>query len=142
MDFDLCANTNKNEFAFRFEVELQNFIVHNLTTIDSGLQLYTDEDVDGVEFKTGVGPIDILAQDIDGGFVVFELKLSRGEDAALGQIQRYMGWVKSNLANGAPVRGVIVAKSISEKLRYAASVANHISLFEYAVTFHIEKAEL
>jgi RecB family endonuclease NucS len=58
------------------------------------LSLYQDETGrDGIENRTDVGPIDILAVDTEGNFVVFELKLSRGPDYAMGQIARYMGWV-------------------------------------------------
>jgi len=43
-------------------------------------------------------------------FVVFELKLSRGADKAMGQISRYMGGVTQNFAKDKDVKGVIVAK--------------------------------
>jgi len=50
--------------------------------------------------------------------MVIELKLDRGPDRALGQLARYMGWVRANLAAGTEVRGVVVARRIDEKLRY------------------------
>ena len=74
-------------------------------------------------------------------FVVFELKLDRGPDAAIGQIARYMGWVKHNLAGERSVRGVIVARTLDEKLRYAASVIPNITLFEYNVSFTLQSAD-
>ena len=58
------------------------------------LRLYVDPSGrDGVEFPTAVGPIDILARDDTGAFVVFELKRARSPDHAIGQLARYMGWV-------------------------------------------------
>lgn len=129
----------ENKFSFALEKHLQYFIAGNLNTIDKRLRLYANDDgADGLEFKTDVGFIDILAQDEEGNFTVFELKLSKGSDAALGQIQRYMGWVRKHLANGKKVSGVIVAKSISKNLKYAVSGNSDISLFEYKVDFRID----
>ena len=36
------------------------------------------------------------------------------------------------------ISGVIVARSVSENLRYAASVVPNIHLFEYEVEFHLQ----
>jgi len=96
----------------------------------------------GIEYPTGVGPIDILATDTDGNFVVFELKLSRGADRVVGQISRYMGWIKKNVANGKDVRGVIVASAMDEKLKYAALVVPGITLLEYEIDFTLKPAHL
>ena len=71
-------------------------------------------------------------------FVVFELKLSRGADKAVEQISRYMGWVKQNLAKDEGAKGVIVAKKVDEKLKYACSIIPDLSLFEYELNFKIQ----
>ena len=91
----------------------------------------------GREYLTDVGPIDILAEDDSGAFVVFELKLDRGPDRALGQLARYMGWVKLRLAGERAVRGVVVASSIDDRLRYAVCVVPNVSLLEYEVEFRL-----
>jgi hypothetical protein len=129
------VDNGTNEFEFTFESQLRDFIAKNLSLIDSNLSVYSA----GVEFKTDIGYIDILATDNNNGFVVIELKLSRGEDAALGQILRYIGWVKRHLANDASVKGIIIAKNISDKLLYAVSVVDNVSLYEYLVNFEIKK---
>ncbi|MBL9115021.1 MAG: hypothetical protein JNJ83_08430 [Verrucomicrobiaceae bacterium] len=67
--------------------------------------------------------------------MIFEFKLGRGPDAALGQILRYMGWCRKNLANGAKLHGIIRAADITDKLRYAASVVPDVQLFEYELQF-------
>jgi len=115
-DTDTDSTNEEKRFTFELESQLRDFIAQNITHIDSNLSLYVSDDgVDGVEYQTDVGYVDILAQNKDNEFVVIELKLSKGADVALGQIQRYMGWVKKNLAeNNANVHGVIIAKSISE----------------------------
>ena len=75
--------------------------------------------------------------DEEDNFIIFELKLSRGNDATLGQILRYMGWVKANIAGDKEVHGVIVAKSIDDKLKYAVTQVRNITLFEYEINFSI-----
>jgi hypothetical protein len=130
--------------AFALEYQLRDFIAQNLSTIRVGgkrLKLYVDATGrDGIEFPSATGPIDILAIDDDGAFVVFELKRANSPDRAIGQLARYMGWVSQTIGKGHQVRGVIVAKSISDNLRYAASVVPDVSLFEYRVEFHLKQA--
>jgi len=87
-----------------------------------------------------VGPIDVLAEDSDGNLVVFELKLSRGPDRAVGQALRYMGWISKHLAAEKRVSGVIVAHEIDEKLKYAISAVENISVFEYKLKFDLQQA--
>ncbi|MBB5463604.1 endonuclease NucS domain-containing protein [Paraburkholderia sp. Cpub6] len=129
---------------FSFERELQAFIAGNLATIDVGgkrLKLYSDERSHGIEYPTDVGLIDILARDeSDGALVVFELKRATSPDRAVGQIARYMGWVHVHLANGRPVRGVIVARQTSEYLRYAMIAVPDLSVYEYNVKFALTPA--
>jgi len=62
-------------------------------------------------------------------------KLERGPDAAIGQLARYMGWVKRSLAGDRQVTGVVVAKTVDDKLRYAASVVSNTVMFEYSMSF-------
>jgi hypothetical protein len=86
-------------------------------------------------------PIDILALDDSGAFVVIELKRARSPDHAIGQLARYMGWVKQTIGRDRSVRGVVVGKTISEGLRYAVSVIPDVSLFEYEVSFQLRPIE-
>ncbi|HEY1011515.1 MAG TPA: endonuclease NucS domain-containing protein [Herpetosiphonaceae bacterium] len=140
---DPSPSAPRSGLIFALESHLRDFLARNLSTIQidgQTLRLYVDEQGrDGVEYRTGVGPIDILAVDGADQFVVFELKLSKGVDAALGQILRYMGWVRRHLAGGRAVRGVIVAQSIDEKLRYAAAETPGIALFAYDIHFTIQQ---
>ena len=72
------------------------------------------------KFRTGVvGEIDMLLRTPDGDIVVIELK-RRADDQTVGQICRYYGWVKEHLCPpNKRVFGLILAKEISESLRYA-----------------------
>ncbi len=132
------------EASFGLEVQLRDFIAQNIGAIDvqgKRLRLYVDPTGrDGIEFPTAVGPIDILAVDSSGAFFVFELKRARSPDHAIDQLTRYMGWVKQTIGKDRDVNGVVVAKEISESLRYAVSVVPNVSLFEYEVEFHLKPA--
>ncbi|HYP07586.1 MAG TPA: endonuclease NucS domain-containing protein, partial [Bryobacteraceae bacterium] len=108
--------------SFAYEADLRNFLAKNLYLLESGLRLFEDEGIDGVEYPAGGRFIDILAIDARGGFVVLELKVSRGYDRVVGQVRRYMGWIAKNLAEpGQPVRGFIVARELTEDLILACS---------------------
>ena len=140
-DFQLAEGP---EAAFRLEYQLRDFLAANLETVKVSarrLRLYVDPTGrDGIEFPTTVGPIDILAVDQSGDFVVFELKRANSPDRAVGQLARYMGWVQQTIGRERTVSGVIVAKTISQNLRYAVSVVPNVSLFEYQVEFHLRSA--
>jgi hypothetical protein len=129
--------------SFALEAQLRDFMVTNISRVPikgNRLRLYRDSSGrSGREYPTAVGPIDILAVDKDGNFYVFELKLDRGPDRVLGQLARYMGWVKATLAKDAEVYGVIVARSIDEKLRYAAGIVSTVTLLEYQVDFRVRE---
>lgn len=135
------TSDSNRETVFELEWQLRDFISHNIESLrleGKPLRLYVDaQDRDGVEYPTGVGPIDILAVDSDDSFVIFELKRGRVADRAIGQISRYMGWIKKHLAKGKMVKGVIVAKSISSNLRHAIVAVPNVSLFEYEVAFNL-----
>jgi len=133
-------------FEFSFEKHLRDFIIRNMESIrfnDQKIMLFVDDyGRDGKEYPTEVGPIDILAVDNVGNFYVFELKLTKGFDKAVGQILRYMGWIKGNLASNKDVKGIIVSKKAHDKLKYAASMVPEISLFEYELEFNIMEVKL
>lgn len=127
---------------FALEAHLRDFLsknLGNLAEIHPFLSLYESEDGrSAVEFQTDVGPIDVLAVDDVGDFYVLELKLKRGQDSALGQILRYMGWVTKHLAKGKQVHGVIIAAEIGDKLRYAVSCVPAVKLFSYKLKFQVQ----
>jgi len=128
--------------SFALEYQLRDFIAQNINVIqieDRKLRLYVDlTGRDGIEYPTAVGPIDILAIDDSNAFIVFELKRGRSPDHAIGQLTRYMGWVKQTIGKENEIRGVIVAKTISGNLKYAVAVIPNVSLFEYEVSFQLK----
>jgi len=105
----------KAPFRLTFETDLQRFLEHDVSQIEGGLILL-DREVD-VE---RAGRIDLLCQDEKESLVVVELKIGTADDRTLGQIQRYIGWVKTKKAKpGQDVRGIVVAESYNENLRYS-----------------------
>jgi hypothetical protein len=134
---DEFAEIGASEFAL--EADLQNYVSRNLGVIEAGLKLYEEEGLTGIEFPADNRRIDLLCEDKAGGFVIIELKVSRGYDRVIGQILRYMAWVKKNIAQGKSVRGIIVAAEISEDLKLAASMVSGVSLVEYEISFQLKK---
>lgn len=132
--------TEPHEFAY--ENDLKNFLSNNLHVIRPSLVVYQNGDINGVEFSVGSRRIDILAVDNERDFVVIELKVSKGYDKAIGQLLRYMGWIEKNLAEpGQKVKGMVIARAISEDLRLATSIVQNVELFEYALSISLKKIE-
>ncbi len=129
---------------FALEAHLRDYLAKKLPKLpghDAPLTLYRTNDRDGVEFQTEVGPIDILATG-NSDFYVLELKVGRGPDATLGQILRYMGWVKEHLAGDKNVYGIIIASDIGQKLRYAATQVPNVRLMEYDLAVTLRSVAL
>ena len=134
-------SNDSGDRTFAYERDLQSYLAKNLSLLEQGLKLYQDDDeqYDGIEFPAGNRYIDILAVGADGAFVVIELKVSRGHDRTVGQLLRYMAWVRDNLSNGAQVRGMIVANEVSEDLKLASSFVPSIQLVEYEISFSLRQ---
>jgi hypothetical protein len=129
-----------NAAGFAYESDLRNFLSKNLNVLEPGLRLYEEEGIKGIEFPVGGRFIDILALDVKGAYVVIELKVSRGYDRVLGQLRRYMGWIaKHHAEQGQMVRGIIVAREISEDLVLACFGAAGVELFEYQMSVTVKK---
>ncbi|MCX5969075.1 MAG: endonuclease NucS [Cyanobacteria bacterium] len=118
---------------FAYEHHLRDYLARNMHLIEPGLTLH------GVEVEAGgQRRIDLLGIGKDGGYVVVELKVSRAYDRVIGQAQRYMGWVEQNLAQGKPVRGVIIANEITDDLRLANRYASGIRLVKYSMAVELQ----
>lgn len=128
---------------FVLEKYLEDFIVSNFDNIFKGrFRIFEDpEGNDGQQYATEIGPIDILAVEAKNNtFVVIELKKGRSSDRVVGQVLRYMGWVKRNLCtNGQTVKGLIICRDHDSKLTYALEMTNNIDVRYYNVSFKLRK---
>ena len=88
--------------AFALEKHLEDFLVENWssTELSKSYDIYEEGgELVGQQFPTDTGPIDILAISKDRKeLLVIELKKGRVSDVVVGQIQRYMGFVTTELA--------------------------------------------
>lgn len=129
--------------AFVLEKYLENFIVTNFQTIFKG-KLVIHEDAAGnfgQQYATDIGSIDILATEPQSSaFVVIELKKGRPSDQVVGQVLRYMGWVKQNLCKPPQtVKGLVICHDRDQKLEYALAMTKDIEVKYYQVSFKLSE---
>lgn len=131
---------------FALEKYLEEFLVDNWTKTELGkhYDIYCDDEGNqiGRQYLSDTGPLDILAVSKDGAeLLVVELKRGKASDSVVGQIQRYMGYIKDQVAEPTQaVRGVIIALEDDLRIRRALSVATGIEFYRYQVRFSLIKA--
>lgn len=142
-NFDEIEEESEREYqqtGFAYESDLRDFLAQNLEIIEHGLRLYEDEGISGVEFPVGGRFIDLLAIDKHNNYVVIELKVSKGYDRVIGQLLRYMAWIEKNQAEPTQkVRGIIIAREISDDLHLATSKIPDVELFKYDLSVSLRK---
>jgi len=143
---DVSREAGAVDFAAEFAMEkhLEDFLVRNWESTELGKKyelIERDGDVVSPQYPTEVGKIDLLVKDKETKrFVVIELKKGQTNDDTVGQVARYMGWVKKNLAGGHEVSGVIIARASDPRLQYALLTVPNVELFVYKVSFALERA--
>ncbi len=130
--------------AFALEKHLEDFLVQNWenTALGKHYTIFEEEgELVGQQYPSDTGPIDILAISKDKKtLLVVELKKGRVSDAVVGQIQRYMGYVKEELAEkDQQVKGVIIGLEDDIKLKRALSVTPNIEFYKYHINFKLQK---
>tara|TARA_A100001011_G_scaffold391990_1_gene478615 strand:+ start:345 stop:1241 length:897 start_codon:yes stop_codon:yes gene_type:complete len=132
-----------DSFNFKLEKHLEEFIIANWnqTFLCKEYDIYKDEENSGQQFPTDTGPIDILAISKDKKtFLVIELKKNRLHDKVVGQIQRYMGFIKGEIANDdQKVKGLIIGLKESLGLQRAISINPDIEYRIYKISFELLK---
>jgi len=136
-------DTIEDVWTFMLEKHLEDFLVQNWrqTELGNSYNIFEDGELVGQQYPTDTGPIDILAISKDKKeLLVVELKKGRASDNVVGQIQRYMGYVKEELAeDNQVVKGVIVALEDDLRIKRALSIANNIEFYRYQVNFKLFK---
>ncbi len=128
--------------AFAMEKHLEAFLVANWAQTElAGDFAIFEEDGEpvGQQYATDAGPIDILAISHDRKrLLVVELKRGRASDVVVGQILRYMGYIKEQVAEpGQSVEGAIIALENDQKLRWALAAVPNIRFYRYQVSFRL-----
>lgn len=135
--------TVEDPTVFALEQHLEEFLVKNWSQTELGKQyeIFKDGELIGQQYPTDTGNIDILAISKDKKtLLVVELKKGRASDNVVGQIQRYMGYVKEELAETYQnVHGVIIALEDDLRIKRALSVTNNIEFYRYQVSFKLFK---
>lgn len=137
-----AANIAVNEsFIFPLEKFLEEFLVVNWdkTLLGKSLALHAEDEESATQYHTGIGDIDILARDKNNhDWIVIELKKGKQADVVIGQILRYMGWVKKHKAKaGENVRGIIITSAPDDRIKYAMLVSQDVSFYTYRVGFDL-----
>ena len=139
---DLAADDAEASFAL--EEHLEEFMEANWSSIDFGrpLRVWTDADGEwGRQYRTDVGTIDFLCEDVASNeMVVVELKRGKSSDRVVGQILRYMGWVREQLANDRGVSGIIITHEYDDQVRYAIAELPKVEAWTYQVSFTLDTA--
>lgn len=136
--------TVEDPVSFAMEKHLEAFLVANWNQTELSREFFIfEEDGEpvGQQYETGAGPIDILAISKDRKrLLVVELKRGRASDVVVGQVLRYMGYIKEQVAeDDQTVEGAIIALEEDQKLRWALVAIPSISFYRYQVSFKLVK---
>lgn len=130
--------------AFAMEKHLEDFLALNWeqTELAKAFSIFEEDgEKVGQQYETDAGPIDILAISNDRKrLLVVELKRGRASDVVVGQILRYMGYVKSEIAEpDQTVEGAIIALTDDKKLRWALAAVPNVAFYRYEIRFKLVK---
>jgi hypothetical protein len=69
--------------------------------------------------------------------------MSTPRSVTVGQLLRYIGWVKRHLADtGDEVYGMIISRQVDDALRYTLVTLPNVEFRLYEVEFHLKKSEI
>lgn len=138
----LPIQNDYSQGLFYMEKQLEDFIIHNWDKTELGKKydlLIEEGELISQQYKTDIGPIDILVKDkTSKSYVVIELKKNQTSDDTIGQLARYMGWISENKKDK-KVKGIIIAGSFDKKLDYALKVMDNVEVFLYEVDFKLKE---
>jgi restriction system protein len=131
--------------AFALEEHLEAFLVKNWdkTPLAKEFAIFEEEGEQvGQQYSTDAGIIDILAVSRDKKrILIIELKRGRVSDVVVGQVLRYIGYVREQIAeSNQTVEGVIIGLEDDQKLKWAISSVPAISFYRYKIDFKLEKS--
>ena len=123
--------------VYRSENELQNYLYKNWTeTQFSKKWSLVKSTAPQGKYSTGeMGEMDFLAQTNDlNQWLIIELKQDQTSDVVVGQILRYMGWIKKNKAKeNDKIHGLIICGDINRELKSALVCVPFIEAYIYRI---------
>jgi restriction system protein len=136
----------ESQEEFTIESHLEGFIIENWEKLELGKKynIYSEEGEKKGQYVTPIGRIDILAKSKDKKeWLVIELKKGRSGHEVVGQILKYIGWIKENeCPNNGKVKGLIILGEKEEGITYALKATDNIGLMTYSVSFQLKSEKL
>jgi restriction system protein len=126
------------------EKHLEEFLVENWsqTILAKDYDIYEENgEPIGQQYQTDAGVIDVLAISKDRKrLMVVELKRGRASDAVVGQVLRYIGYVREQVAEDhQTVEGAIIALDDDQRLRWALMATTNVAFYRYQISFKLTK---
>jgi hypothetical protein len=125
---------------------LRALLAEQPETLEPGLEIFCSDDGTpvGADYSTGVGDIDLLARDAEGGLVVVMISERDQGDELVAEVLQRVGWVRKHLGEkNQQVRGIVLCESAPENLSYAAAaVAGTVAFKTYRVALTFEDLEI
>ena len=108
---------------FILESGIEEAVKANLSQLN--LVLASDDIQQQCNLGIGIGRTDLICRDKENNYVVLELKVVKSSDGVVGQILRYIGFIRETWAEkeGKDVKGIILTPDYDEHLRLAAKEA-------------------
>jgi hypothetical protein len=135
-----------DKHTFKSEEDFQKYLYDHWeeTPLNEEWELQRKNKIRKGKCQTGeIGEIDLLAKHRkeENRWLVIEIKLAKSSDETVGQILRYMGWVKENNIAGenGKVQGLIISETADVHIRYAMKCVTNIDLKIYR--FNKDKLE-
>ncbi len=140
------SNASATPFLAPDPAGLRTLLIEQPDALESGLDLYRNDNGTpvGAEYSTGVGDIDLLATDSEGGLVVVMISEKDQGDELVAEVLKRIGWVRKHLGEeDQRVRGIVLCEDPPESLSYAAAaVADTVSFKTYRVALTFEDLEV
>ena len=115
-------------------MELKWYIVHTYSEFEHKVKSNLEEIIKTLCQEKYFGEILVPTED------VIELKKGKSSDQVVGQILRYIAWIKENEAKpDEKVKGLIITKEQDDKLKYSLMATENIELMNYSVSFKLQK---
>jgi len=139
----ISSDEKSEEPIEALEVQHYQSLIHrNFHRLFKNLRYFDEEEQiskKGQYDTQTIGIIDFLAIDENENFVVIEIK-RQATDKTIGQLLRYMGWVKDELCkSGQKVYGIIVAEQKDIYLDFALKVIPNVKFVKMGLSITLEE---